>query len=327
VTERTARRSNVVLRDARFRRASFCFPVRRAATWLAALLLLAPVSSRAQGPAPRPWLDWHTVETPHFVLHFPTEYRAWSLSLAQRIETVRSQVVDLVGYGPRRRVHIVIDDPINAANGYAFTTLDAPTIVLWPVSPDPRSDIGDYAVWQDLLTAHEFAHVAHLTRPSRNRFQQLLQSISPVPLGPIATRAPRWVMEGYATYIEGRVSGTGRPNSAWRAAILRQFALEGRLRLEDHRREMLRCVAAAIRGRRRLGLAQLPYGRGRDGFQTTEFRPGRTNCNPARSNSSSRAWTPCSILKARSAGVIGTSHNTLTAVLPILACSSLGPSR
>jgi len=229
VTERTARRSNVVLRDARFRRASFCFPVRRAATWLAALLLLAPVSSRAQGPAPRPWLDWHTVETPHFVLHFPTEYRAWSLSLAQRIETVRSQVVDLVGYGPRRRVHIVIDDPINAANGYAFTTLDAPTIVLWPVSPDPRSDIGDYAVWQDLLTAHEFAHVAHLTRPSRNRFQQLLQSISPVPLGPIATRAPRWVMEGYATYIEGRVSGTGRPNSAWRAAILRQFALEGRL--------------------------------------------------------------------------------------------------
>src|SRR6185369_5417304 len=71
-------------------------------------------------------------------------------------------------------------------------------------------------------------HVAHLTRPSRNRFQRLLQSVSPVPLGPIATRAPRWVMEGYATYVEGRVSGTGRPNSAWRAAILRQFALAGR---------------------------------------------------------------------------------------------------
>jgi hypothetical protein len=229
VTERAARRSNVVPRDARFRRASFCFPVRCGATWLAALLLFLPLSLDAQGPAPRPWLDWHTVETPHFTLHYPTAYREWSLSLAQRIETVRTQVVALVGYGPRRRVHIVIDDPINAANGYAFTTLDAPTIVLWPVSPDPRSDIGDYAIWQDLLTTHEFAHVAHLTRPSRNRFQKLLQAISPVPLGPIATKAPRWVMEGYATYIEGRVSGTGRPNSAWRAAILRQFALEGRL--------------------------------------------------------------------------------------------------
>ncbi|HEX7942727.1 MAG TPA: hypothetical protein VF488_13020, partial [Gemmatimonadaceae bacterium] len=229
MTEREARRSNVELWDARFRRASFRFPGHRAAAWLAALLFLTPVSLHAQGPAPRPWLDWHTVETPHFVLHYPTAYREWTLSLAQRIETVRTEVVALVGYGPRRRVHVVIDDPINAANGYAFTTLDAPTIVLWPVSPDPRSDIGDYAVWQDLLTTHEFAHVAHLTRPSRNRFQKLLQSLSPVPLGPIATKAPRWVMEGYATYIEGRVSGTGRPNSAWRAAILRQFALEGRL--------------------------------------------------------------------------------------------------
>ena len=197
MTERTARRLNVASRDARFRRASFRFPVRGVVACLAAVLLSAPL--RAQGPAPRPWLDWHTVETPHFTLHYPTAYRAWSLSLAQRIESVRAQVVALVGYGPTRRVHIVIDDPINQANGYAFTTLDAPTIVLWPVSPDPRSDIGDYAVWQDLLTTHEFAHVAHLTRPSRNRFQKLLQALSPVPLGPIATRAPRWVMEGYAT--------------------------------------------------------------------------------------------------------------------------------
>ena len=37
------------------------------------------------------------------------------------------------------------------------------------------------------------------------------------------------MLEGYATYVEGRVSGSGRPNHAWRAAILRQFALEGRL--------------------------------------------------------------------------------------------------
>ena len=48
-------------------------------------------------------------------------------------------------------------------------------------------------------------------------------------LSPIAANAPRWVVEGYATYVEGRVTGSGRPNHAYRAAILRQFALEGRL--------------------------------------------------------------------------------------------------
>ena len=216
--------------DAGFRLASLHFHLRRAASCLAALLLLVPAAlSRAQGPAPRPWLDWHSTETEHFIFHYPSAYRDWTFALAGRIEALRSEVSSVVGYAPRHRVHIVVDDPVNDANGYAFPTMDAPTIVLWPVSPDPRSDIGDYAVWQELLTTHEFAHVAHLSRPSRNRWQRFVRSLSPVPLGPIATKAPRWVIEGYATYVEGRVSGSGRPNHAWRAAILRQFALEGRL--------------------------------------------------------------------------------------------------
>jgi hypothetical protein len=196
---------------------------------VAVLLLAVSGSVRAQGAAPRPWLDWHTTETEHFVLHYPSAYREWTHALAARIESVRDQVAAVVGFAPPTRVHIVVDDPINDPNGYAYTALDAPTIVLWPVSPDPRSEIGDYAVWQELLATHEFAHVAHLTRPSRNRWQRLVRRLSPVPLGPIATRAPRWALEGYATYVEGRVSGSGRPNHAWRAAILRQFALEGRL--------------------------------------------------------------------------------------------------
>jgi hypothetical protein len=198
--------------------------------WLVAALLLATsASARAQGTASRPWLDWHTTETEHFVFHYPSAYRAWTHALAGRIESVRDAVAAVVGHAPVTRVHIVVDDPAHDPNGFAYTALDAPTIVLWPVSPDPRSEIGDYAVWQELLATHEFAHVAHLTRPSRNRWQRFIRNLSPVPLGPIATRAPRWALEGYATYVEGRVSGSGRPNHAWRAAILRQFALEGRL--------------------------------------------------------------------------------------------------
>jgi Tol biopolymer transport system component len=194
----------------------------------AASLVMVPARGAAQS-SPRPWLDWKTTETEHFAIHYPSRYREWALALAERIEGIRAQVGRLVEYAPEARTDVVVDDPSNSANGYAFTALDAPTIVLWPTPPDPRSEIGNYRVWQELLTTHEYAHVAHLTRPSRNRFQHLLWSLSPVPLGPIATRAPRWVLEGYATYVEGRVSGTGRPNNAWRAAILRQFALEGRL--------------------------------------------------------------------------------------------------
>ena len=177
----------------------------------------------------RPWLDWRTVETDNFVFHFPERYRVWTLALAERMEGVRDQVGRVVGYLPPRRVHIVVDDPSNEANGAAFTTLDAPTIVLYPTPPNPREEIGNFRVWGELVATHEFAHVAHLNRPSRNRLQQLYWSLSPVPLGPIFVGAPRWALEGYATYVEGRVTGTGRPNHAWRAAVLRQFAIEGRL--------------------------------------------------------------------------------------------------
>src|SRR2546423_1290751 len=53
--------------------------------------------------------------------------------------------------------------------------------------------------------------------------------VAPVSLGPLALRSPRWVIEGYATYIEGLVTGSGRPYGLWRPATLRQWAIEGRL--------------------------------------------------------------------------------------------------
>ena len=220
------------MRDASFVHASLpCLsPVVRRRFRHALLCLAVSVAlPGAQAQTVRPWLDWRTVETQNFIFHYPERYRAWTLALAGRMEGVREQVGLVVGYLPPRRVHIVIDDPFNDANGAAFTALDAPTIVLFPTPPDPREAIGNFRVWGELLATHEFAHIAHLNRPSRNRLKNLYWSLSPVPLGPIPVGAPRWALEGFATYVEGRVTGSGRPNHAWRAAMLRQFALEGRL--------------------------------------------------------------------------------------------------
>ena len=236
MTDRARLQHGRTVRDARCEHASLCvFPARtrsvarRLLAALALSLTCAGASLPAGAQAARPWLDWRTVETEHFVLHYPERYREWTLALAHRIEGVRTQVHQVIGYVPDRRVHIVVDDPSSDVNGEAFTPLDAPTIVLWPTPPHPRDQIGNFRVWGELVATHEFAHIAHLTRPSRNRWQNMLWAISPVPLGPIAVEAPRWVIEGYATFVEGRVTGSGRPNHAWRAAVLRQFAVEGRL--------------------------------------------------------------------------------------------------
>lgn len=205
---------------------------RRAALAAVALLASAPAArpAAAQLAVPlRTHLPWRTLETAHFAFHYPEELEPWTRRQAARMEAARTAVARLVGYAPPGRVHVLVEDPTNDANGSAYPFLRAPGMFLWPVPPDPRSAIGEHRDWGELLIVHEYAHLAHLTRPSRNRRQRLLDAVSPLNLGPIAPRTPRWVWEGYATYVEGRVTGSGRPHGAWRPAILRQWALQGRL--------------------------------------------------------------------------------------------------
>lgn len=194
-----------------------------------ALVLAAfPGGVRAQGLT-RPHLDWRTVRTEHFTVHYPSKVEAWTLDLVPRLEAVHAEVSALVGYAPPRRVTVVVEDPSAQANGSAYPFLDEPVIALWPTPADPRSNIGSTRDPSEQLAVHELAHIAHMARPPRNPRQQLIVRLAPVRLGPVAARAPRWVTEGYATYVEGKLTGSGRPHSAIRAAVLRQWALEGRL--------------------------------------------------------------------------------------------------
>lgn len=79
----------------------------------------------------------------------------------------------------------------------------------------------------DLVLTHEMAHIVHLTRP-RNK-PGLLERVVPLPIGPVLLNSPRWVAEGYATVVEGALTGSGRPHSSFRVMVLRRFAMEGKL--------------------------------------------------------------------------------------------------
>ena len=200
---------------------------------LALLVLLPAARSLSAQLYTRPQLQWETIRTSHFDVYFPATMDPWAREVAARLESIREAVVTVVGNAPAHRVTIVIDDPYNLVNGAALPLLNTPTIVLWPTPPDPTGDLGNAPGWPELLAVHEFTHIAHLTWPSRNPFDRVVWELLPANLGPIARRAPRWVMEGYATYVEGRLTGSGRPNSAARAAVIRQFALDGQLPAYD----------------------------------------------------------------------------------------------
>lgn len=198
---------------------------------LVALVTLPPAqhAGAQEVPLPRPALDWKTTESRHFVFHYPTELRAWTLATAPKMDAIHGAVRRLVGYAPTRKVHVIVEDPLAESNGSAWPILRAPNIYLWPTPPEPTSAIGNNRSWGEILGVHEFAHVAHLNRPSRQRFWSIRSPFGRLGLGPIPVKTPRWMIEGYATFVEGRLTGHGRPHGVWRPAILRQWAREGRM--------------------------------------------------------------------------------------------------
>ncbi|HYL05700.1 MAG TPA: hypothetical protein VE075_06655 [Thermoanaerobaculia bacterium] len=180
--------------------------------------------STEQGPE----APWRTLVTPHYRVHFPAPFAAWAQRAAGELEAVRERAIAEIGFAPADVVDVVVSDPQADANGEALPLRGWPRLVLWTSPPPPDSEIGYYRDWIEDLLAHEEAHLVHLLRPSRSPLLAHLLPVSPIAL------APRWVVEGYATVIEGRLTGAGRPNGDLRAAILRRWAQGGHLPTYAH---------------------------------------------------------------------------------------------
>lgn len=147
---------------------------------------------------------------------------------ASRLESIREAVSAEVGFAPTQTIDVLIVNPIAEPNGVAWPFLDTPRMIFYTEPPGPDEQLGAYGHWIDLLAVHETAHLVHMLRPTRNPLGRIFEKFV-LPLNPITLRAPRWVLEGYATVVEGRLTGAGRPTSTIRALILRRWAENGRL--------------------------------------------------------------------------------------------------
>src|SRR5262245_14987892 len=89
----------------------------RSVTMAAAVALLA-TAGRAFATV-NPGLDWKTISTEHFDVHFHTG-EEWTGNEAARIaEEIYGPITGLYGYEPKR-VHLVILDVEDYANGAAY---------------------------------------------------------------------------------------------------------------------------------------------------------------------------------------------------------------
>lgn len=206
------------------------FARRLAAVHLAAVRLLAAVLAllpaaplAAQGPA----ADWRTLETASYRFFYPAEAEDFTRHAAARLEAVRERVALEVGYRPEGRTEVMVVDPVAGANGSAWPLQGWGRMILFTTPPGPESVLGYYDDWSSLLILHEEVHLAHLLRPSRRPLEKKLGAL--LPLGPIGRKAPTWATEGYATYLEGRMTGFGRPYADFRPSLLRRWAQQGYL--------------------------------------------------------------------------------------------------
>jgi len=172
-----------------------------------------------------PSLDWHTLETARFAVHYhePLE------PLARRVVAVAERAYDTLGpvlrYVPEERTHFVLTDDTDFANGSA-TALPFNTIRLFATAPEDLSPLSDYDDWLTELIVHESTHVLHLDQV--RGLPALVNAILGKTWVPNAV-APRWFLEGLAVFLETEFTSAGRLRSSVWDMYLRMDALEGRL--------------------------------------------------------------------------------------------------
>jgi len=163
---------------------------------LAAALLTLPAAAQAVDPR----LEWRTLTTPHFELHYAAEQETMARRAAVIAEAVHVRLSQELRWQPAERTQLVLSDELDLANGFA-TPLPFNQIGLYAVAPDDVHGLGNFDDWLEQLIVHEYTHTLHLDRaegiPHRLRsvfgrhlllFPNLFQ--------------PTWLIEGLATYNE-----------------------------------------------------------------------------------------------------------------------------
>jgi hypothetical protein len=177
--------------------------------------------------AGNPDLRWRTLETEHFYVH----YYAGEEEVAERVAAVAERAYgDLsVAYGHRvyLKTHIRVVDTTDVANGRATANPYA-HVTAYVTAPTSLNVLEAYDDWIDILITHELVHVVHLD--TVHGVPRLINAIFGFGvLGKITTPnlvAPRWIIEGVATFEESDDTSHGRHRSAQFDMYLRMAVLD-----------------------------------------------------------------------------------------------------
>ncbi|HWZ91184.1 MAG TPA: hypothetical protein VNW92_20125, partial [Polyangiaceae bacterium] len=172
-----------------------------------------------------PYLNWYTVKSPHFRVHYHGGLEDIAQRTASSAEAVYEELVPQLGWAPQQVTEIVITDDTDSANGSA-AALPYNTVRLFATAPDDMSPLGDYDNWINELVTHEYTHILQIDNTSG------LPAIGNAILGKTFApnqAQPRWILEGLAVVMESAHTSGGRLRSTQFDMYLRADVLEHKL--------------------------------------------------------------------------------------------------
>lgn len=148
-----------------------------------------------------PALQWFTLRTAHFNIHFHNGEESVAQEVAAAAERVHTRLQPFFDWTPAEPTNIVLSDRMDFSNGAATPAPDN-RILLLVSPPDEVNTLEDYSNWMEYLIQHEYTHVLHidkangLPRNLRTIFGRFFPWLFPNLL------QPAWPIEGLATYLE-----------------------------------------------------------------------------------------------------------------------------
>jgi hypothetical protein len=193
------------------------------------LILAAPVAQAAD-----PSLEWRTITTPHFYIHYYKSDRHDEADIARRVaraaEAAHRRLAPTLRHVPSIRTHIVLTDDTDGANGSA-QIVPMNIIRLFATGPSSLSSLNDYDDWFYGLIMHEYTHILHID--TIHGVARIVNAVLGKTWAPNQIQ-PRWFVEGLAVYYESERTSGGRNRSAVYDMYLRMAVLEGKLLEMDH---------------------------------------------------------------------------------------------
>jgi len=169
-------------------------------------------------------LDWKTLHTPHFKIHYHSGLEPQARTVVVIAEEVHARLTTYFDWVPQQKTDVILTDETDFANGSASPLpYNRMTLIVTP----PDDGLMDHANWLELLIVHEYTHIIHLDRAEHNP-QRLRSVLGRHFLLFPALYQPRWLLEGLATHMETDTAmGIGRGQSSYFDMLMRMEVMAG----------------------------------------------------------------------------------------------------